>query len=495
MSATATSDRHEPADAGGPAEPPGEGPDTWDVVVVGAGPVGENVADYAVQGGLSAVVVEAELVGGECSYWACMPSKALLRSGEARRAALRVDGARQSVTAGLDVPAVLGRRTSFTSDWDDSGQVEWLSSAGVDLVRGTGRVSGNREVTVRLADGGERVLRARHAVALCTGTRPFVPDAPGLREARPWSNREAVSAPEIPESLLVVGGGAVGTELAGAFADLGARVTVLARSGLLGGYEPFAGNLVAEGLASRGVDVRTGVSPAAVRRTSAGVEVELDDGTQLQAAEILVATGREPRPGLGLEVVGLEEGWMDVDETLRVLGPDGSPVDWLYAVGDANHRSPLTHHGKYQARAAGAVIAARASGEEVEAEPWGMHVATADRLATTQVVFTDPQVASVGLTAEAARERFSSVRVVDQDLGAVAGAALHADGYAGKVRMVVDEEREVIVGMTFAGPDVAELLHAATIAVVGEIPLDRLWHAVPAYPTMSEVWLRLLEAW
>ncbi|MGC5629125.1 dihydrolipoyl dehydrogenase family protein [Georgenia sp. Z1344] len=475
--------------------PPDDDADTWDVVVVGAGPVGENVADYAVQGGLSAVVVEAELVGGECSYWACMPSKALLRSGDARRAALAVDGARQAVTGDLDVGAVLARRTSFTSDWDDAGQVEWLGSAGIDLVRGRGRLSGVREVTVELEGGGERVLRARHAVALATGTRPFLPDVPGLREAEPWTNREAVSATEIPDSLVVIGGGAVGSELAGAFSDLGARVTMLVRGGLLGGYEPFAGETVTEALAARGVDVRTGVSPSAVRRIASGVEIDLDDGSTVRSEQLLVATGREPRPGLGLDAVGLPEGWVDVDETLRALGPDGAPLDWLYAVGDANHRAPLTHHGKYQARAAGAAIAARAAGEPVEAEPWGMHAATADALATTQVVFTDPQVASVGRTAAQAEEAGHPVRVVDQDLGAVAGSALHADGYAGKVRMVVDEEREVIVGMTFVGPDAAELLHAATIAVVGEIPLDRLWHAVPAYPTMSEVWLRLLEAW
>ncbi|MGC5616477.1 dihydrolipoyl dehydrogenase family protein [Georgenia sp. Z1491] len=469
--------------------------DTWDVVVLGAGPVGENVADQAVRGGLSAVVVEAELVGGECSYWACMPSKALLRSGEARRAALAVDGARQAVTGGLDVEAVLRRRTSFTSDWDDAGQVDWLRSAGIDLVRGRGRLSGVREVTVAAPGGEERVLRARHAVALATGSRPHLPDVPGLAAARPWTNREAVSAQEVPGSLVVVGGGVVGCELAVAFTDLGAEVTVLARSGLLGGYEPFAGEAVAESLAELGADVRTGVSATEVSRGSDGVTVRCDDGRTVTAEQILVATGREPQPDLGLDVAGLPEGWVEVDSTLRALGPDGDPLAWLYAVGDANHRSPLTHQGKYQARAAGAAIVARAAGVAVEDEPWGMHAATADDAATPQVVFTDPQVASVGRTAAQAERDGVPVRVVDQDLGTVAGAALHADGYAGRVRMVVDEEREVIVGMTFVGPDVAELLHAATIAVVAEVPLDRLWHAVPAYPTMSEVWLRLLEAW
>lgn len=486
--------------------------ESYDVIVLGAGPVGENVADRAVQGGLSAVVVEDRLVGGECSYWACTPSKALLRPAEARRAALDVDGARQAVTGDLDVAAVLARRTSFASDWDDAGQVEWLESAGIDLVRGRGRVSGERQVTVTGPDGGERVLTARHAVAVCTGSRPVVPDIPGLRDSRPWTNREGLEAREVPESLLVIGGGVVAAELAGGFADLGARVTVLVRSTLLSGYEPFAGEMVGAALEERGVDLRYGVSATSVaapsrrepdspspapsrREPDSSWEVQCDDGSTLRVAQVLVATGREPQPDLGLESVGLEGGWLPVDETLRVLDGEGQPVEWLYAVGDANHRSPVTHQGKYQARAAGDVIAARAAGRPVDDGRWGVHAATADHLAPAQVVFTDPQVASVGMTADAARDAGMDVRVVDQDLGAVAGAAIHADGYTGRVRMVVDEERKVIVGMTFVGADVAELLHSASIAVAGEVPLDRLWHAVPAFPTMSEVWLRLLEAY
>ncbi|WP_413451210.1 NAD(P)/FAD-dependent oxidoreductase [Georgenia phoenicis] len=469
--------------------------ESYDVVVIGAGPVGENVADRAVQGGLTAVVVEDRLVGGECSYWACIPSKALLRPGEARRAARDVDGARQAVTGDLDVGAVLARRSSFTSDWDDAGQLEWLESAGIDLVRGRGRVSGERQVTVTTPDGGERVLTARHAVAVCTGSRPVVPDIPGLRDAQPWTNREALETDHVPESLLVIGGGVVASELAGGFADLGARVTMLVRSELLSGYEPFAGEMVGAALEERGVEIRRGVSAGSVRVVGDEREVECDDGSTLRVAQILVATGREPQPDLGLESVGLEGGWLPVDETLRVLDGEGEPVEWLYAVGDANHRSPVTHQGKYQARAAGDVIVARAQGRPVDDAAWGVHAATADHLAPTQVVFTDPQVASVGMTAAAAEDAGLDVRVVDHDLGAVSGAAIHADGYTGRVRMVVDEERKVIVGMTFVGPGVAELLHSASIAVAGEVPLDRLWHAVPAFPTMSEVWLRLLESY
>jgi dihydrolipoamide dehydrogenase len=181
---------------------------------------------------------------------------------------------------------------------------------------------------------------------------------------------------------------------------------------------------------------------------------------------------------------------MPVDDTMLVTG-----THWLYAVGDVNHRVLLTHQGKYQARAAGNVIAARANGEEVDDRPWGRHVATADHRSVPQVTFSEPEVASVGLTEKAAREAGLDIRVIDYDLGDLGGASLHADGYTGRARMVVDEKRRVIVGMTFVGPDVAELLQAATNAVVGEIPLDRLWHAVPAYPTVSEAWLRLLESY
>jgi len=194
---------------------------------------------------------------------------------------------------------------------------------------------------------------------------------------------------------------------------------------------------------------------------------------------------------IGLEVAGLKPGdWIEVDDTLRVPGSD-----WLYATGDVNHRALLTHQGKYQARAAGDVIAVRAAGGTVDDAPWGTHVATADHAAVPQVTFSEPEVASAGLTSEAAKKAGYDIRVVDYDLGWVAGASLQADGYAGKARMVVDEKRKVILGVTFVGQDVSELIHAATVAIVGEVPLDRLWHAVPAYPTMNEIWLRLLETY
>ncbi|MCG6567110.1 NAD(P)/FAD-dependent oxidoreductase [Tessaracoccus sp. ZS01] len=462
----------------------------FDLIVIGAGSTGENVADRAVAGGLSVAVVESDLVGGDCSYWACMPSKALIRPGEALRAVRAVAGASTAVTGSLDVGAVLERRDSFTSHWDDTGQVEWVQGIGATLVRGAGRLTGEREVTVD-TDEGRRVLRARHAVAVCTGTEPLVPDIPGLRDARPWTSKDATSAERVPESLVVIGGGVVACELASAFADLGADVSLIARSGLLGSMEPFAGEAVEGRLRERGVQVLTDARVSSVTRSGGEVTVATGHHGRIVAAEVLVATGRRPRTGdLGLEAVGLEPGeYLAVDDTMRVGGHG-----WLYAVGDVNGRVLLTHQGKYQARAAGDVIAARAAGHPVDDDDWGRHVATADHRAVPQVVFSDPQVASVGLTAAEARDAGIRVRAVEYALGDVAGASLHADGYDGRACLVIDEDRSTVVGATFVGADVAELLHAATIAVVGEVPLRRLWHAVPAYPTISEVWLRLLEA-
>ncbi|MFI2235604.1 dihydrolipoyl dehydrogenase family protein [Streptomyces chrestomyceticus] len=472
--------------------------DTYDVVVLGAGPTGENVADRAHALGLSAVIVESELVGGECSYWACMPSKALLRPVTARADARRVPGLLQAAAAPLDSKAVLAHRDAFASHWKDDGQVRWLDSAGIDFVRGRARLDGPRRVVVDTGGGAERVLTARHAVAVCTGSRAVLPGLPGLADARPWTSREATSAQSVPPRLAVVGGGVVGVEMATAWQALGSRVTLLVRGGgLLPKMEPFAGELVAESLAEMGATVRTGVSVTAVRREmpNGPATVVLDNGDELVADEILFATGRAPRTDdIGLETVGLEPGsWLETDDTCRVKGvADG----WLYAVGDVNHRALLTHQGKYQARIVGAAIAAQAQGTTtLDTARWGAHAATADTAAVPQVVFTDPEAASVGLTAAEAERAGHRTRVVDFDLGSVAGAGLYADGYRGRARMIVDLDRETLLGVTFVGPAVGELLHSATVAVAGEVPIDRLWHAVPAYPTISEVWLRLLETY
>jgi dihydrolipoamide dehydrogenase len=472
----------------------------YDVIVIGAGPVGENVADRVVQGGLTAAIVERELVGGECSYWACMPTKALLRSGAALRAARQVPGAREAVTGDLDVAAVLRRRDSFASDWQDDGQVSWLESAGIPLFRGHARIASARSVEVTGADGAGTTLTARHAVVVATGSGALVPDIEGLREAAPWTSRETVAAKEVPGRFAIIGGGVVASEMATAFSELGSSVTMLARDGVLHLAEPFVGELVTESLQDKGVSVRIGAEAGSVKRNENGtVSITLTTGEQVEADELLVAIGRTPNTqDLGLETVGLKPGaWLTVDAAMRVVGADGAPIGdgWLYAAGDVNRRVLLTHQGKYQARALGDAIVARAKDEAIDDSEWGRHAATADERAVPQVVFTEPEIASVGLTAAGAEAAGLRIRVVDHDLAATAGSALHAEGYRGHARMVVDEDRKVIVGFTLVGPDVAEMLHAATIAVAGEVPLDRLWHAVPAFPTVSEVWLRLLEAY
>lgn len=475
-------------------------PTDYDVIVIGAGTVGENVADYATQGGMRTVIVEAELVGGACSYWACIPSKTLLRSSAVLRAARRVGGAGEAVTGTLDVEAVLRRRDYMTSDWKDDGQTTWLRSAGIDLVRGHGVITAPREVTVTAEDGTITTLTARHAVAVCTGSASLLPDIPGLRESEPWTSRDATSVRHVPASLAILGGGVVGSEMATAYAGFGTDVHLIARSGLLGGNEPFAGELVADSLRALGATIHSGVSTTRVERTGDDrFRIHLDDGNVLQTDELLVSTGRVPRTaGIGLDAFGLDDGgWLAVDDSMRVVDGSGEPVEggWLYGVGDVNHRALLTHQGKYQARAAGKAIAGRASGAAVPSAPWSAYAATADHRAVPQVTFTDPEVASVGLTAAEAEKAGHRIRVVDYPIGRVSGAYVIADDYTGRARMIVDEDRKVVIGATFVGQEVGELLHAATVAIVGEVPLDRLWHAVPAYPTISEVWLRLLETY
>lgn len=473
-----------------------QGNGTYDVIVLGAGPVGQNVADRARAAGLSVAVVERELVGGECSYWACVPSKALLRPVIAVADANRVEGARQAVTGRLDTDRVFARRNRYVTDWDDSGQARWVKSIGADLYRGHGRIDGPRRVTVTRDDGAQRILSARHAVAVATGSRPVLPDVPGIEEARPWTNRHGTDSSTVPARLAVIGGGGVGVEMATLWQGLGAQVTLLARRRLLRRMEPFAGELVAQGLTEAGVDVRIGVEVTALRRPDATgpVTIALDDGSELEADEVLFATGRTPATGdIGLDTVGLTPGsWLDVDTTCLVEDVDG---DWLYALGDVNHRALLTHEGKYQARTAGDAIGARAAGRPVDAGAWGDHATTADQRAVPQVFFTDPEAAAVGLTAEQAAEAGHRIRTVDVDFNAAQGANLYADGYRGHARMVVDLDREILLGVTFVGPGISELLHSATIAVAGEVPLKRLRHAIACFPTVSEIWLFLLAAY
>ncbi len=405
-----------------------------------------------------------------------MPSKALLRPAEVLAEVRRVPGAAEAVTGELDPEAALARRDEVIHDLDDSVQLPWLEKRGIELIRGSGALDGERRVKV-----GDDILVARRAVVIATGTSAVIPPIEGLAEAKPWDNREATTSKRIPKSLVVLGGGPVGVELAQAWRSLGSEVTLVeAMDRLLPNEEPFASEQVTDALREAGVDVHTGAESTAVRGRDGEVTVELEGGTSVVGEELLVAVGRRARSeGIGLETVGIPaQRWLEVDDQLRV---DGS--DWLYAIGDVNGRALLTHMGKYQARIAGDHVL----GKDV--------AATADKHGSPRVTFTDPQVAAVGHTLATAEEAGIEARAVDAPTSGTAGASFHGRNMPGTSRIVVDEERRVLVGATFVGPETADFLHAATIAVVGQVPLERLWHAVPCFPTRSEIWLKLMESY
>jgi pyruvate/2-oxoglutarate dehydrogenase complex dihydrolipoamide dehydrogenase (E3) component len=445
----------------------------FDVIVIGAGPAGEVVAGRLGDGDLQVALVERELVGGECSFYSCMPSKALLRPAEAVDEARRLPGAAEAITGELDVAAVLERRDEVIHDRDDSSQLPWLEERGVELVRNHGRLTGERTLSA-----GDDELVARRAVVIATGSCALIPPIDGLREANPWTNRELTTTETVPERLLILGGGVVGVEMAQAFASLGSQVTLVEGGPrILTREEPFAAQQVQESLEQRGVTIITGAEATAVQRNGE-VTMELEGREPVSGDEILVAVGRSLNTGdLGLETVGLEPGEpVAVRDTMQ-----STAHDWLYAIGDANGRVLLTHMGKYQARLAADHIL----GKPVELR--------SDGAQSPRVTFTDPQVAAVGHTEASAREAGLNVRAVEVGSGANAGGSFYGRGAPGTARIVVDTDRRVIVGATFTGPDIGEFIHAATIAVIGEVPLERLWHAVPSFPTRSELWLRLLE--
>jgi pyruvate/2-oxoglutarate dehydrogenase complex dihydrolipoamide dehydrogenase (E3) component len=446
----------------------------FDVVILGAGPAGEVCAGRLGDAGLEVAITEPHLIGGECSFYACMPSKALLRPGELLAEVRRIPGVSEAVTGELDVQAVLKRRDEIIHGLDDSHMEPWLTQRGVAIVRQAGRLDGERRVRA-----GDETLVARRAVVVATGTSPLIPPIDGLREAKPWTNREATTAKQAPERLVILGGGVVGVEMAQAYRSFGSQITLIeAADRLLAREEPFASEHVEQSLREAGVDVHLDVKAVSVRAGGGEVEVELEAGGPVRGDQLLVAIGRRvDTDDLGLESVGLEPGKpISVDDSMRAN-------DWLYAIGDVNGRALLTHMGKYQARVAADVIL----GDETAC-------LLVDGARAPRVVFTDPQVAAVGYTFAAAQEARLNVRAADVSTQGNAGASFYGrDSSVGTTRLVVDEDRGVVVGATFTGPEVAEFLQAATIAVVGEVPLQRLFHAVPAFPTRSEVWLYLLE--
>jgi pyruvate/2-oxoglutarate dehydrogenase complex dihydrolipoamide dehydrogenase (E3) component len=449
----------------------------FDVVVIGAGPVGEVVAGrLSERGGKHVAIVERHLVGGECSFYACMPSKALLRPAEALREVARIPGAAEAVRGELDVQAVLRRRDQIVNDLNDDNQVPWLTARSIELVRGEARLDGERRVRV-----GDDILVARDAIVIAVGSGALYPPIPGLAEAGAWSNREITTSREVPRRLIVLGGGVVGVEMAQAWASLGSRVTVIeALERLVPREEPFAGELLREALEQLGVRVHTGVRANAVSREGEEITVKLGNGEAVTGDRLLVAVGRKAlTDGLGLETLGLPtSGYIEVDDHLRVIG---APA--VYAIGDVNGRSLLTHAGKYQAR----IAADHILGDDA--------VAISDGPASPRVVFTDPQVAATGLTLGAALDAGIAAEPIDLPTGGSAGASFYGRGAPGTTRFVVDVEREVLIGATFVGPEVADFLQAATIAIVGEVPLSRLAHAIAPFPTRSELWLKFIEAY
>jgi pyruvate/2-oxoglutarate dehydrogenase complex dihydrolipoamide dehydrogenase (E3) component len=437
-------------------------PEQVDVVVLGMGPGGEDVAGRLAEAGLSVAGVEANLLGGECPYWGCVPSKMMIRAGNLLAEARRVPGMAGTSQVQADWGPVAARiRLEATDDWDDKVAVDRFVGKGGRFFRGRGRFVGPGRVTV-----GDVELIASRGIVMATGTRPSAPPIPGLADTPYWTNHEAIEATEVPASLVVIGGGAVGLELAQVFARFGARVTVLeVADRLLALEEPESSDLVDSALSREGVDVRTGVTIDAVAHDPSGFTVTVG-GEPVHGERLLVATGRRADLSeLGLDTVGLDPTarFVDVDERVRA-------GENLWAVGDVTGRGAFTHVAMYQARIAAADVL-------------GKPHAPASYHALPRVTFTDPEVGGVGLTEAQARESGLAVRTAQYDLPTSTRGWIHKTGNEGFIKLVEDVDRGVLVGATSAGPAGGEVLGALAVAVHAQVPVDALATMIYAYPT------------
>jgi dihydrolipoamide dehydrogenase len=459
----------------------------FDVVVVGGGVGGVAAVRKLASAGLAVALVEDRLVGGECHYWGCNPSKALLRSIEVFNLAKAVPGVREAIRdEELDVAAIFAKRDWLIEHLSDQDRTASLRQAGVAVFHGVGRLSGERTVRVAYADNTEAVLKARHAIVVATGTRPYVPEIPGLAQARPWTNRDVTTMTQVPPRVLVVGGGPVSVEFATILSGLGSAVTHLVReNALLDGCESEARELVAQSLRSKGVEILFETQLSSVARPVAGGPVAATFHRQtVEVDEIVLAAGRcVNTDDIGLESVGLPGGRpISVNNHLQALGITGG---WLYALGDTTGRARLSHISTYHGRLVAEIIAARAAGRELGED----ELATRDADNLAQVIFTEPQVVRVGRTESQARAEGFAVRTrTARYPGTLRFLALYRDGFQGWAKLVVDAETNTLLGATFVGPQFSELAQAATLAVVAKIPVRLLRHVVAPHPTINQVW-------